>query len=355
MLTTHRLARVSIAGSLRVLMLFVSIAGVACSGSGGDDQPPAASPDPTPSASPTPTPSASATPTPTATPSASPTPVPTAAPTAAPTASPTPTPSASATPTVSPTASPTPTPTPLPTPTPTPPEGTSALDCLNPTLYVIGSRVEATSEIIGEDSTRDYDVLVVRETEFKGATAIETESHINTHRARTTQPTTYPWRLLSYDRLPESGTQTLHHGFIGGENPTTFENSRESASYDPPIVFRYDLEPGAEYTQSYVVTRDDKFPACQVQCYENPPPYTAVRTTRYVGREAIDVPLGRLETCRFETESDDPRDRRPKTLWIGVGNGLVVRRTNHSASGEYDEVEALVSAAINGEPVRAER
>jgi hypothetical protein len=192
-------------------------------------------------------------------------------------------------------------------------------------------------------------VLVVRETEFKGVMVLETESHIVTHLKFGSHILTYDERMLSYDSLPESGAQTLHHGFIRGEDPT-FENSRLSASYDPPIMFRYDLEPGAEYTQSYVVTRDDKFPACQVGCYENPPPYTAIRTTLYVGREAIDVPLGRIETCRFEIESDDPRDRA-KTLWIGVGNGLVVR-ISHNTS---EEVEALVSAAINGEPVRAER
>jgi hypothetical protein len=307
---------------LRVLVLATAVGAAACSGSGADNQPPAASSSPTPAASATPTPSASA--------------------------------------------APTPTPTPVPTPTPTP-SVVSAMDCLNPELFRIGVREQRSTEFDNDSmfsySTADFDAVVMQETDIDGATAMERKT-LYTMTPRDPKFSPVERQRLDYVKLSEDGTRVLIYGYEDESAQCSDDNcGLTSARYHEPLVFRYDVQPGDEYEQSFGMTFTREGPCLAVgSCPARGNPYTgsATQTIRYLGRELIEVPAGQFETCKFEVVrlGDGPGPNSvyyyQSTLWLGVGNGLVVRQESDPYMGRYDVgpmIELLVNAAIDGEPV----
>ncbi|MEZ9524706.1 hypothetical protein [Enterovibrio norvegicus] len=83
-------------------------------------------------------------------------------------------------------------------------------------------------------------------------------------------------------------------------------------------------------------------------------------THRYSGSETITVPAGTFDTCVMILEIVATTDGEERTgtftQYVGVGNGLMIREELESkdASGNilWTDVEELVSATINGAPVR---
>lgn len=114
---------------------------------------------------------------------------------------------------------------------------------------------------------------------------------------------------------------------------------------DPTRRFRYNLESGDSYEQSYRV--DKSYPLFPIPI---PDSSMVMSTIEYVGRESVTVSAGSFETCRFDEQrleehfEEGPSMVNAKT-WIAVSNGIVVRRER---DGEFHE---LLSATINGVPL----
>jgi hypothetical protein len=240
------------------------------------------------------------------------------------------------------------------------------MDCLNPELFRIGAREQRSTEFDNDSmfsySTADFDAVVMQETDIDGATAVERKT-LYTMTPRDPKYSPVQRRRLDYVKLSEDETRVLIYGYEDESAQCSDDNcGLTSARYHEPLVFRYDVQPGEEYEQSFGMTFTREGP-CQAvgSCPGRGSPYTgsATQTIRYLGRELIEVPAGQFETCKFEIEryGDGPPNydyHYQSTLWLGAGNGLVVRQESDPYMGRYDVgpmIELLVNAAIDGEPV----
>lgn len=218
------------------------------------------------------------------------------------------------------------------------------MGCLNPRLFEVDATTERATAVHNGNSTYEYGSRVVGDADFNGTTALQIETLYTQTLSLFGNTYIFDYRRLDYVRPSADGTGMLLHGYVDTYEEPCDRCWRESHSYDPPIVFRYDLEPGETYTQSFVVTTDDVY---ETSPPEMPPqhPYDATLTVRYVGREVIEVSAGLFETCRFEFQGE--AGGRDATLWIGVGNGLTIRE---SAGDEFEE---LLSGSVDGVPLQS--
>lgn len=259
------------------------------------------------------------------------TPVPSGTP--SPGASPTPSSTALPTATATSTASPTATPTATATSTPTPGPDVSAMACLNPRLFEVGAREQRkTVAVDGDDEYRTaYDVLATRETSFNGETVIELKTLLEESEGGEVYRETF----YDYVRLSDDGRRRLDFGSTDDDGDGSYN--------DPAVVFRYDLEPGAEYVQTFYDRDCDAAQCGGTNAGQGGD--RIVRTIRYLGRETITVPAGQFATCKFSFR-DEGNDDADGTIWLGVGNGLLIRE-----EADFGYVEEMTEAAIDGEPV----
>jgi hypothetical protein len=322
-------------------LLGLGLAACSGGGSGGDGGAPS------PSAAPTVSPTPSASPAPTATP--------------VPTASPTP----GATP------NPTATPTPTPIPTPTPGSGTSASACFNDALTTVGIGYQAVygyEVSFGDDQGPRallVDTQVTRQTSFDGRPATEVESLIYINFDDDTVPdpdSEAPFqRVRQYlNRSQQTPTLTL----IGTETraqPTLPDDEllrpNQQAFYVPGIDFRFALQPGQLYEQTY--QSEQFFGGSRVS-------QSALLRTTYIGRERVTVPAGSFDTCKFEIASGQVQ--APPVIWVDTRSGIIVRQQGATAEGFTagqtagfnflfltDGQLELIRASINGVPVTPAR
>ncbi|MDP9139790.1 MAG: hypothetical protein M3O62_03245 [Pseudomonadota bacterium] len=300
---------------------------------------------------------------------------------ATPSASPSPTPGSTPTPTPSPTPAITPTPTPSATQagpaTPAPIAQTSATDCLNPQLFEINTREQRSTSSRGYSraTLTEYNTVVLGEAEINGATAMNLETDYivvtdayNPSSNDFSDTQTRTRQRQAYVGLTDDGKGLLDYGYSDAAEPQCEECEETSYRFDPPVLFRYDLIPGDEYEQTFVATVKNPDRTCfAVGSCPSEFSVSATETIRYLGGELITVPAGRFRTCKFERIRSggglNTSVSEQKLVWLGVGNGLIIREDLYpyggydiydSANfGPYDD-EALTGAAINGEPVSAD-
>lgn len=209
-----------------------------------------------------------------------------------------------------------------------PDQAESASACFNGTLDAVGSIVEQTYEVTDATSTETYysyedSWTIMRQTTFNDQSVIERDRR------------TADFRYLEYRRSDASGSRLFE---VGGASPDAY-----TWTYDPPLEWRFALEPGQSYT---VMTFREETPSDGSVREQSQRTYS----TTYFGRERVSVPAGNFDTCKFEREytytyNDGSSLGGTFITWLAVGSGLNVRR-EHS-----DATVVLTSAAINGQPV----
>lgn len=68
-------------------------------------------------------------------------------------------------------------------------------------------------------------------------------------------------------------------------------------------------------------------------------------TTRYAGREAVTVPAGPFDTCRFDVTTTSAAGSSSVSYWVIVGTGITVR------TEEAGQTSSATSIAVNGQPL----
>ncbi|PXV69557.1 hypothetical protein C8D93_103131 [Sinimarinibacterium flocculans] len=124
--------------------------------------------------------------------------------------------------------------------------------------------------------------------------------------------------------------------------------SQVRESYDPPILFPFNLQEGESLT--YTISFNE------VDINEDTGELeessgTFPLTVTYAGREVVNVAAGAIETCRFEffVPGGDDGEDDPFTEFLGVGTGLeVLFYETDPATGVETDRDELVGATING-------
>lgn len=195
--------------------------------------------------------------------------------------------------------------------------------------------IRSTDGDSGVVITTTSDSVVMRQTTFKGNTAIEAESEVDADAsdpAYSSDSTT-----LTYTKL-SPGRGLLTFGVITEASVSGFAFTT-TVSNDPAREFRYDLNAGQSYSQDYTVTVENPAPAPSTQV-------DIAETIKYIGRESVTVPAGTFNACKFQTSSStDGGAAAVTTEWFAVGSGIFLK--NKSGGDE----SVLISASINGAPV----
>jgi hypothetical protein len=205
------------------------------------------------------------------------------------------------------------------------------------------------------------DTRVTRQTNFDGRPATEVESliYVNFDDAAVPDPDSeLPFqRVRQYlNRSQQAPTLTL----IGTEtraSPTLPDDAvlrpNRQTFYVPGVDFRFALEPGALYEQTF---QSEQF--FGDQRISQP----AALRTAYIGRERVTVPAGSFDTCKFEIASGQVQE--PPAIWVDTRSGIIVRQRGATAEGFTAGQTAginflfltdgqldLIRASINGVPV----
>ncbi len=139
--------------------------------------------------------------------------------------------------------------------------------------------------------------------------------------------------------------------YLYGKITISPEQDLESTEiYEPPIMTRWDLEPGQTYSQTFETE------AVTVTAgIESRETYQTELITEYLGMESIVVPAGTLDACRFTetttlTVNSETIGPDTATYWVGVGLDLWIKsRVELPFVGE--QTWELVSATINGDSI----
>jgi len=132
----------------------------------------------------------------------------------------------------------------------------------------------------------------------------------------------------------------------------TFTNDT-SVVFTPPIVRRFDLNPGESFSSAYeATTTASMLPAPSTVSIES--------TVTYVGRERVNVPAGSILTCRFEevqnarnlTLDGDITTTGTWTFWWAVGSGALVKSELYIDDNPTPrERFELIAAEYNGNTI----
>ncbi len=203
----------------------------------------------------------------------------------------------------------------------------SAKSCFNPMLWQAGTEYTITSteseggEFIGEFSSN---LFVQGAGSFNGrpATVLYVEDPDGT-------PDANEYYQIDFT--------TPSVNAIADEN---LQGSDDSYVSDPGDLLRFDLEPGDSFTATTTYTDGS--------ANSSTGPYTVT----YIGRETVTVPAGTFETCHFQLIAAENTGTYINDEWLGVGNGLEILETDSDGGSSPVNREELVSASINGTPVR---
>ena len=129
--------------------------------------------------------------------------------------------------------------------------------------------------------------------------------------------------------------------FDFGNDSTDSLGGSTLVTYDPFLLFRYDLEPGESYSQTVTVEATTaqggiEFPATLSELE---------LTVTYVGVQQITVPAGTFNACRFEhssiTRSAGIEFESSQTLWLAENAGVLLR--DRYEGGETVLVEGILN------------
>ena len=229
--------------------------------------------------------------------------------------------------------SPDPDPGPGPGPTPDPDPGTGgAGDCFNTELFQVGTTWRLEYNVSGfVNGTSVSDAEVLRRADFAGYSALETEVTTTT----------------SYTGLPAVATTVLNYAdSVGGNlieeygNVVTASvsgiNTRTVSTFVPPWRdVKWTLGTGQTETYSYTLRSETSITGSPVPV---PPSITETAvsgTWTYNGREAVTVPLGTFNACKFTEATGGDTN----VLWYAPGTGITVKSV--STDGESNETITL--------------
>jgi hypothetical protein len=224
--------------------------------------------------------------------------------------------------------------------------------CFNPVLYQADTTyttTERTTDSYGVSVTSSMSIVTGPDF-YNGHPVVRTMATINNRlQAEFFTEIRDGWReVFHYTTLIEGGDVTEIFPF-------------------PPSFFRYDLEVGESYGQSYFLDSlhngvSGTSPPVLQTAFDQVTTYVGRETIMitYAGRETITIEAGTFEACRFDGVTiptmlmqeplPNSQDTYASQIWVGVGNGLKLKRIKTEALG-FTEVTELLSASINNEPV----
>ena len=223
----------------------------------------------------------------------------------------------------------------------------SALECFNPDFFAPGTMSISTTRVTGGAGTGETTILdtqrtVMGTTTFIGENLTEIDLRIDIAVGDITIPST----STEYAELDPSTPRFLEYG-IRTETAAQGVTTVATTTFDPPISFRFDLDPGDSYTQNYDSITETDFGFGQ--------PTTATTqkedTWTYLGQESVTVPAGTFNACKFRkdeivTGATGGTEQVSSELWFDVDTGLEVRLELDSG-----ETSVLLSGSQNGQPL----
>jgi len=222
--------------------------------------------------------------------------------------------------------------------------GSSAAACFNPTVWASGTELSLS---------------YVDTENFSGQTFTESNSYVRTVGGQTT----FDGRTAQqFTETDSSGDVDMFYAQIDNQRPSVnvigseFRDSSgdtDRDTFDPGLLFRFDLQPGESYTQQVTYTNEYSFNG-QTETSSS----TQQITTTYRGRTTVTVPAGTFETCELDwsltiTEQGETYTF-DQTFHFGVDNGLFILTTDSYDDGtsSFTYRSELQSATINGTSVR---
>lgn len=217
----------------------------------------------------------------------------------------------------------------------------SAADCLNLRLVQQGSVVDqrfrsrdkASGESFVWDST---DTVIGRET-FKGRTALL----ITSEATLTQRGVTSVSQVDNYVNVQKAKARIRSYGSVATTFIDGVEQGSAEVTYDPPYLTRFDLSPKQRHTQKVEIeTRTETTQGSFVDRFRE-------RITRiYLGRQAVKVPLGRRQACKFRVISAVTQrgitSKYVSTQFYDLKSGLLLKAISDS------DITVLVRAKIDG-------
>ena len=220
----------------------------------------------------------------------------------------------------------------------------TARSCFNASIYNKG--FHSILKYKNEDSGRPTEVESLTEgTEsINGRSGVKILTNLATKRPSFVSETeTY----IRVDRGKKRTTTIVNNSRHGAVSITSGRFS--NINYKPGRLMRFDLNKGQSYTQaySYDVHSNGGTTVDNSRRYSE----SVESRTIFQGIKTITVPAGTFKTCQFKTEDAITRDdggieMNGPTIWIGVGNGMLIR------SGAAESFKVLESGVINGNPIQ---
>lgn len=262
--------------------------------------------------------------------------------------------------------------------------GSSARACLNAQVYTTGSALEALYRVtfesqreteLGGSHPFDADIQSISEVEFgeqvlgaaifgvKRETAVETLGSAWT-------------RVLSYEVNGEPATPPDDFGGVARSfqdvdiqagRIRSFGNITEdqydggpgivAELNDPYLLDRYDLQPGGSYEQTYrqvSLELEGGTPLYEIDS-SSADGLTIVRHVTYNGQEAVTVPAGTFDACRFTITEQIPSPMggvnvESRVNWVAVGHGVLLRSEDVEGDAQRtaNVTWELIDAEIDG-------
>lgn len=208
-----------------------------------------------------------------------------------------------------------------------------ARSCYNETLGTADTTVVAryrSTDVSGAVVTTDYEQRIAAGARFNGRNGFKGTSDT---RASGAAPSTS--RTVAYFQPNNATFRTVQLGLeVETFTPVT---SRTRITFQPEQLSRFDLSAGQRYSQSYttVVSTTASGFTTEVSNAVN-------SATTFLGVEAVTVPAGTYQACKFRVETSDSNGASVREEWFGVGHGMLLKST------EDGDSNVLVSASING-------
>ncbi len=213
------------------------------------------------------------------------------------------------------------------------PQGSTgdARSCYNATLGTADTSIVAryrSTDASGAVLTTDYEQRIAGGARFNGR-----DGSKGTSDTRVTGAAPSTSKTVAYFQPDNTRFRITQLGLeVESFTPAA---SRTRITFQPERLDRFDLTAGQSYTQNYT-TRV----STTVNGFTTEVSNATGSTTTFLGVEAVTVPAGTYQACKFRVETSG--DNSILEEWFGVGNGMLLKSTGDGDTNE------LVSARING-------
>ncbi len=217
----------------------------------------------------------------------------------------------------------------------------SAADCLNLRLVqqgtVVDQRFRSKDRESGESFFWDATDTVIGQETFKGQNALL----INTEATLTQRGVTTVSQVDNYIKVQKAKSRIRSFGSVATTYIDGVDQGTAEVTYDPPYLTRFDLGPKQRHTQKLDI--ETRFEAAQGSFVDS---YKERITRVYLGRQAVKVPLGRRQACKFKVISAVTQlgitSKYVSTQFYDVKSGLLLKAISDS------DITVLVRAKIDG-------